>query len=75
MLVELHLLVYFFEFGEDVQSQGQDFDIFEGQPVLIEFLVDPVHVDGQHLVLDREGGTCFLKRVLWDWLVLVTYSI
>ena len=43
--------------------------------MLVELLVDSVHIDGQHLVLDGEKGTCFLKRLLWDRLVLVTYSI
>jgi hypothetical protein len=67
LLVEQQLLVDLPELVEDVQPLAERLDVLQRQPVLVQLLVDAVHVRGQALVLNRQWITCFLMRMLCAW--------
>lgn len=62
LLVKEQFVVDLSKFAEDVQSQAQRADVLQRQPVLVQFLVDTMHIGCKALVLYGGKDTCFLMR-------------
>lgn len=67
LLVKEQLLIDFPKLLEDIKALTQCLDVLESQPVLVELLVDAMHVSRQILILSQFNSTCFLMRMLWAW--------
>ena len=75
LLVEEQFVVDFPKFAKDVQSLAESADVLQCQPVLIQFLVDPMHISGQAFILNDGKGTCFLMRAFCAWTAIRDSSI